>query len=67
MPDANAREGRNFRAREDLLTRLDSDHYPSPCNLRSPLRFHDSDDEAGVLRMGVTKARSVRSKSLRLA
>jgi hypothetical protein len=49
MPGANAREGRNFRVREDLLARLDGDHYSSPCNLRSPLRFHDSDDETGVL------------------
>jgi hypothetical protein len=67
MPGANAREARNFRAREDFVARLDGDHDSSRCNLLSPLRFHDSDDEVGALRMGVNRARSVRSKSLRLA
>ena len=67
MSGANAREVCNFRTREDFLARFDGDHDPGACKLRSPLRFHDSDDEAVVLRMGVTRARSVRFKSLRRA
>ena len=67
MPGANSREAGNFRACEDFLARFDGDHDSNPCNFRSPLRFHDSDDVAGVLRMGANRARSVPFKSLRLA
>ena len=67
MLGANVREGRNSRAREALLACIDGDHDSTPCNLRSALRFNTSDDEADALRMGVTRARAVRSKSLRLA
>ena len=67
MPDADARKVRNFRAREDFLARFDGDHDSSLCDLRGPFCFHALDDDACVLRMGVTTARSVRSESCRFA
>ena len=65
--DTECWDSADISVSKNALCRFDSDHDSGTCNPSRPWPFRDPGEEAAGFRRGVTNARSVRFRSLRLA